>query len=192
VFVEDVALVFDEIAVATRPGAESRRGEVAAAVAALSRYRPVQSIAAPGTMDGGDVLVAGRRVFVGLSSRTNAAAVRQLRALLVPWDYAVSEVPVAGCLHLKSAVTTVGEGVLLLNPDWVSPASFEGLDRVLVDPREPAAGNALGLRDRVVFPSAFPRTAERLDAKGLRVVSVDVSELAKAEGAVTCCSLIVS
>jgi dimethylargininase len=180
------------MAVATRPGAEARRGEVAEAAAALSRYRPVRSIDAPGTMDGGDVLVAGRRVFVGLSSRTNAAAVRQLGALLAPWGYMVSEVPVAGCLHLKSAVTSVGEGILLLNPDWVSPASFGGFDLVLVDPREPAAGNALGLRGRVIFPSVFPRTAERLDANGLRVVSVDVSELAKAEGAVTCCSLIVS
>jgi dimethylargininase len=192
VFVEDVAVVFDEIAIATRPGAESRRGEVCTAAAALSRYREVRAIEAPGTIDGGDVLIAGKRVFVGLSSRTNASAVGRMRALLAPRGYTVHEVAVTGCLHLKSAVTVINEGMLLLNPDWADAASFGGFELLVVDPREPAAANALRLCDRVIFPSAFPWTAERLRARGLPLVSVDVSELAKAEGAVTCCSLILS
>jgi dimethylargininase len=192
VFVEDVAVVFDEIAIVARPGAESRRAEVRTAAAALSRYREVRTIEAPGTMDGGDVLVAGKRVFVGLSSRTSGSAARQMRALLAPHDYTVHEVAVTVCLHLKSAVTVINEGMLLLNPDWADAASFGGFELVVVDPREPAAANALRLRDRVIFPSAFPRTAERLRTRGLPLISVDVSELAKAEGAVTCCSLILS
>src|SRR5205823_10759620 len=113
VFVEDIAIVFDEVAVVTRPGAESRRAEVPAVAEALTRYRPVRVIQAPGTIDGGDVLVAGRRVFVGVSTRTNADAVRQMRAALAPLGYAVCEAPVRGCLHLKSAVTQVGAETVL-------------------------------------------------------------------------------
>src|SRR6185295_7843723 len=116
VFVEDIALVLDEVAIVTRPGAASRRGEIEAVEAALARYREVRRVEAPATLDGGDVLVAGRQVFVGLSSRTNREAVRQLRWALDAFDYTVSEVAVGGCLHLKSAVTAVAERVVLLNP----------------------------------------------------------------------------
>jgi len=190
VFVEDIAVVFDELAIVARPGAVSRRTEVAAIADALAAYRPLRRIEAPGTMDGGDVLVAGRRVYVGLSSRTNRAAVQQMRALLAPHGYTVCEVVVDGCLHLKSAVTAIDDGVLLVNRRWIDAAAFGGFELVDVDSSEPWAANALRLRDRIVFPSAFPRTADRLRARGLRLVSLEVGELAKAEGAVTCCSLI--
>jgi dimethylargininase len=192
VFVEDNGVVLEEMAIVTRPGAESRRGEVEGVAAALSKYRALQRVEAPGTMDGGDVLVAGRRVFVGVSSRTNRHAAAQVRLWLEPRGYFVSEIDVARCLHLKSAVTLIDEDMLLVNADWIDTTRFSGFELIAVDPREPGAANALGLRDRVIFPSAFPRTAERLDARGLRVVPVDVSELAKAEGAVTCCSLLVA
>jgi len=190
VFIEDAALVFDELAVITRPGAESRRIETAAVAGALSRYRALKYIEPPATVDGGDVMVVGRHVFVGLSSRTNAAAAAQLRALLAPFGYTLCEVSVRHCLHLKSAVTAVGDRTLLVNPRWVDPAAFAGFELIEVDPGEPPAANAVRLRDRIIFPSAFPRTAARLRARGLRVETVDASELAKAEGAVTCCSLI--
>ncbi len=191
VFVEDIAVVFDELAIMMRPGAMSRRLEVPAVADALERHRMLSRIEAPGTIDGGDVLVAGHRVFVGLSTRTNRDGVNQMRRLLAPHGYAVCEVAIDECLHLKSAVTRIAEGVVLLNPDWIAPDLFHEFEIVVVDPDEPYAANALRLRDRVVVPAAFPRTADRLAARGLHVTTVDASELAKAEGAVTCCSLII-
>ncbi len=191
VFVEDMAVVFDELAILTRPGAESRRREMPAIAAALARYRPLQVIESPATIDGGDVLVAGRRVFVGLSSRTNDAAIVQMRRILGVFGYQVSATTVRGCLHLKSAVTSLGDGRLLVNREWIDTAAFDGFTLVDVAPEEPSAANALQLADRIVFARGFSRTADRMAALGLRVELVDASELAKAEGAVTCCSLII-
>ena len=190
VFVEDVAVVFDEVALMTRPGAETRRAEMPAIAETLGRYRPLRFIESPGTVDGGDVLVAGRQVFVGRSSRTNAAGLDQTRRLLAPFGYTVQGVDVVGCLHLKSAVTVVAENVLLMNRAWTQAETFEAFTIVDVDPREPFAANALRIGDGVIFPAAYRWTRERLDAAGARVRTVDVDELAKAEGGVTCCSLV--
>jgi dimethylargininase len=191
VFIEDVAVVFDELAIVTRPGALSRRPEIPAVAEALAKYRPLQAIDAPGTIDGGDVLVVGRRVFVGGSTRTNREAIDQMQRILAPLEYAVYEVAVRGCLHLKSAVTALADDLLLVNPAWVDLAAFPGCRFVEIDPGEPMAANAVRLSDRIVYPSAFMRTAQRLAHAGLRVETVDASELAKAEGAVTCCSLLI-
>jgi len=192
VFVEDIAIVFGEIAIVTRPGAASRRIEVPAVAEALARYRDVRTIDAPATIDGGDVLAIGRQVFVGRSSRTNDAAIAQLERALAPFAYRLHGVDVRGCLHLKSAATAIADDAVLINPELVDAELFGALGVVTVDPREPAAANVLRLHDRVIVPAAFPRTAEKLTARGLRVETVDASELAKAEGAVTCCSLIVN
>lgn len=191
VFVEDCAIVLDEIAVITRPGAASRRDETAAIEQALASFRPLGRMQAPATLDGGDVLKTGRTLFVGVSSRTNAAAIEQLQKLVGPFGYAVAAVEVRGCLHLKSAVTEVAPDTLLLNRAWLPDDSFRGFQCIDVDPGEPYAANALRLGDDVVCASAFPRTRERLESFGLSVCAVDMSELAKAEGAVTCCSVIV-
>jgi len=191
VFVEDTAVVVDELAVIARSGAESRRGEVAAVAELLARYRRLVRIEAPGTLDGGDVLVAGRRVFVGESRRTNAAGIAQLARWLVPLGYRVRAVPVARCLHLKSAVTPLADDALLINPDWADPELFRPLALVEVHPAEPEAANVLRVGGRVLCSAACPRTRARIEARGFEVAEVDVSELAKAEGAVTCCSLIV-
>ena len=190
VFVEDIAVVLDEVAVITRPGAQSRRGERGAIEAALSPHRVVERIEAPGILDGGDVLVVGRSVYVGLSTRSNAEAADQLREIVSQHGYSVSEVEVGGCLHLKSAATALSEDSLLINPEWVDPGSFQGLDCVHVDPSEPEAANVVRVGDAVLFSAAFPRTGERLSSLGLDARPVDASELAKAEGALTCCSLI--
>jgi len=190
VFIEDTAVVAAELAVVTRPGAASRRAETPAVARVLAEYRPVAAIQAPGTLDGGDVLCVGRRVFVGLSVRSNRNGIEQLRALLSPHGYEIEALPITGCLHLKSAVTQVAPGVVLLNPDWVDPAAFEGYGRIEVETSEPYAANALLIGNAVLYPTAFPRTGARLEGAGIRLVPVDVSELAKAEGAVTCCSLI--
>jgi len=190
VFVEDAAVVVRGLAVITRPGAPSRRAETASVAAALARYRPTAAIEAPGTLDGGDVLVLGQRVLVGLSQRTNREGVAQLRALLSLHGLAVEALSVNACLHLKSAVTTVGPETVLVNPAWVDVSAFAGMRAIETDPDEPYAANALRVGDAVVYPAAFPRTAARLETAGVGLVRVDVSELAKAEGAVTCCSLI--
>ena len=190
VFVEDAAVVLPELAVITRPGAPSRRPETAGVAAALAPYRTLARIEPPGTLDGGDVLAAGRRVFVGRSTRSDAEGVAQLRRLLEPHGYTVESVEVRGCLHLKSAVTQVASDAMLVNPAWVDTAAFGAWRLVEVDTAEPFAANALLVAGRAVYPEAFPRTRARLAAAGVEVAAVDVSELAKAEGAVTCCSLV--
>ena len=190
VFVEDTAVVFDELAVMARPGAASRRGELEGVSRALRPLRPLSAIGAPGTLDGGDVMIAGRRVFVGLSGRTNQHGLSQLRSLAEPLGYEVTGVPVRACLHLKSAVSELAEGLLLVNREWVDAAVFRGHELLDVAPSEPGAANALRLGVAVVFPARFPLTRRRLESAGLAVEPVDVSELAKAEGGVTCCSLI--
>ncbi|MBI3050781.1 MAG: dimethylargininase [Acidobacteria bacterium] len=195
VFVEDTAVIVQEGAVIARPGAEARKAETPAVAAALARFGlPQHQIAAPGTLDGGDVLVVGRRVFIGASSRTNVEGIDQMRRLLEPLGYAVRAVPVRECLHLKSAVTAVAPDTLLINRDWVPADAFTGATLIGVDPDEPAAANALWLPRPdgpvVIYPAAFPKTRRRLEQHGLRVRTVEVDELAKAEGGVTCCCLI--
>jgi dimethylargininase len=191
VFVEDTAVVIAEIAIVARPGAMSRRAETASVTPALARYRHVVTIDEPATLDGGDVVRFGQRFFVGLSSRTSEAGVEALRSLVTPFGYTVTPVPVAGCLHLKSAATAVAANVVLLNPSLVDPRQFGTFAIVECDPDEPMAANALLIGETVVVAEGFPKTRARLEKHGLRVVAVDLSELAKAEGAVTCCSLLI-
>ena len=190
VFVEDAAVVFAELAVITRPGAPSRLPETTAVADALRAFRPLRRIEPPATLDGGDVLVIGRHVFVGRSRRTSAEAVAQVERLLDPYGYAVHAVPVRGCLHLKSAVTAVSDEALLVKRQWVPVESFRSFDLIDVDAAEPGAANALRVGDQVIYPSSHPRTCARLEGAGIRVLPVDIGELAKAEGAVTCCSLV--
>jgi dimethylargininase len=190
VFVEDTAIVFDEIAIITRPGAATRRPETRPVAQLLRGYRDVWEITAPATVDGGDVIVAGRTVFVGQSGRTNPEAVAQMRRALDPRAYEIHMVPVGGCLHLKSAATAIGEHRLLINPRWVEPGAFPGFELIEIDPLEPPAANVLRVGQELICAERFHRTRERLEREGLVVRSVDLSELAKAEGAVTCCSLV--
>jgi dimethylargininase len=129
---------------------------------------------------------------VGLSTRSNRAAIDQMNELLQGYGYTVRGVRTHGCLHLKSAVTRVEARTLLINPAWVDASHFAGFDLIDVDVSEPFAANCLPLGEAIIFPLAFSKTRARLEAKGYQVVIVDVSELAKAEGAVTCCSLIIN
>ncbi len=194
VFVEDAAVVLDEVAVMTRPGAVSRRAELEGVEQVLARYRDIVRIEEPGTLDGGDVLRVGKRIFVGRSSRTNDEGIAQLRARVSGFGYTVKDIDVRGCLHLKSAVTAVGESALLGNRAWVDRRAFGDVTWVEVDPSEPHAANALWIGDGVIYPRACERTASmlraHLDAAAMSLHLVDASELAKAEGGVTCCSLI--
>jgi dimethylargininase len=190
VFVEDTCVVFPHMAVVTWPGADSRKVETAAVADVMRQFRPLRFIRAPATLDGGDVLCVGKRVFVGLSNRTNSAGVAQLQFYVAAQGYTVVPVRVAGCLHLKSAATAVAESTILVNPAWIDANVFADLTKIEVDPSEVLAANALLARGIVVYPNAFPRTRKRLEERGIAVETVDVSELAKAEGGVTCCSLL--
>ncbi len=191
VFVEDTVLLFDELAVLTRPGAVSRRAEVDAITPAVQAVRKqVERISAPGTIDGGDVLRIGRRVFVGLSQRSNQAAIDQLADILKPFGYSVTAVPMQDCLHLKSAVTALSDDTVLINPDWVDAAYFKEYQQIRVDEHEPHAANVVRIGSAILMPSAFPKTLALIATAGYAVTAVDVSELQKAEGAVTCCSVL--
>jgi dimethylargininase len=190
VFVEDAAVVVDECAIIARPGAQSRQPETDSIARALSPYRELFTVQAPGTLDGGDVLVAGKRVYIGLSSRSNRPAVDQVRDFLAPFGYIVVGVTVNGCLHLKSAVSLVAAGTLLVNPAWVDGAAFTGSKMIEVDPSEAYAANALWVGDTLFYQPAYPKTLACLEAHNIYPVLLDQSELSKAEGALTCCSLI--
>ena len=190
VFVEDTALVLDEVAVVLRPGAPSRRGETDSVASALARHRPLVRFEGPGCVDGGDVLRLGRTLRVGRSGRSDAAGVAELARLVAPYGYRVQGTSVRGCLHLKSAVTQIADDTLLVQPDWIDGGDFAGFRQVEVDPRERYGANALRVGESLVYPTSFPATAERLERLGFALERVEADELAKAEGAVTCCSLL--
>jgi dimethylargininase len=190
VFVEDTAVVLEDVAVIARPGAPSRRPEISSVASALASFRELLAIYPPGILDGGDVLPLGKTIYIGLSARSNDAAVDQMRDFLSTYGYRILSVAVEGCLHLKSAVTPVAPDILLVNPEWVDPDVFEGMHRIEVDPNEPFGSNALLVGDTVLYPASFGATRRKLESHGLCVLTVDVSELAKAEGGVTCCSLV--
>jgi dimethylargininase len=189
-FVEDPAVVLDELALILPLGTPTRRAEAASIAQALSPFRKLEYVKSPGALEGGDVLRIGRKVFVGLSRRSNKEGIRQVRAILAPHGYEVIPVPVRGCLHLKSAVTYLGRNTVLANRGWFDAGAFRGSEFVDVAPEEPHAGNALALDDTVVFPTSFPRTRARLEERGFQVSLLDISELQKAESGLTCSSLL--
>jgi len=190
VFVEDTALVLDECAIVTRPGADSRKPETESITKILAPYRKLFFIEAPARVDGGDILRVGKKIYVGLSTRSDTNAIEQMQDFLAPFGYEVNAVMVTGCLHLKSAVTQVAKDTLLINPKWVDRNLFSGMKFIEIDPSEPYAANAVLIGDAIIYPTSFPKTQKRLEQAGIKMVTVDADELAKAEGAVTCCSLI--
>ena len=189
-FVEDTAVVLDELAIVTVPGAEPRRAETAAIAEALVPYRPIVQMALPATLEGGDVLQMGRRLFVGRSSRSNPAGIDFLRRAVSPHGYELVAVDVAGCLHLKSAVTALDEETVLANPAWIDVTPLAAYRTLQVAPGEPGAANVLRVRGEVWGHPGFPRTLDRLERAGYPVTPVDISEFVKAEGALTCKSLL--
>jgi dimethylargininase len=189
-FVEDMALVLPELNVLCRSGAASRRGELAAIASALPGDRPTTRIEGPGTIDGGDVLVVGRRLFIGKTRRTNEQGIAALRILLEPHGYQISAVPVSGALHFKSACTALDSNTLLINRAWVDASLFEGFTLIDVADDEPFAANILTLAERVLVQAAHPVTAQAIEARGFRTIALDISEFSKAEAALTCMSLL--
>ncbi len=189
VFIEDTVVVFDDLAVLTRPGAPSRRPEVSGVDTAVREIGlTIERIAEPGTLDGGDVLPIGPRVYVGRSGRTNAEGIRQLRALLAPRGRTVVAVALGAVLHLKSAATALPDGTVLALPDLVDTAVFASVRLVA----EEAGAHVVPLDgDAILIAASAPRTAEMLDDLGFTPVIVDISEFERLEGCVTCLSVLI-
>jgi dimethylargininase len=189
-FVEDTAIVVDEIAVMASLGAPSRRGERAAIETELAKYREITRVNLPATIDGGDVLRVGKRLLVGESSRTNSDGIRELARILEPRGYEVSPVRAAGSLHFKSACTALDDEMLLVNMGWVDPADLGGFRLLAVPEGEPMAANVLRIGKRVFVQAGFPAALRTLRDQGYEVEPLDVSEFQKAEAALTCLSII--
>ena len=188
VFVEDPAVVLDRVAVITRLGAESRRGESVSIANALLPHRELRYMDAPATLDGGDLMQIGRTLYVGRSRRTNFQGIQQLAQLVAPFGYWVTPIEIRNCLHLKTACTWIGGTTVLANRDWLDLDGFCGID--ILDAPEPHGANVLRIGDTLLMPSSYPKTAALLEAKGHDVRTVDISELIKAEAGVTCLSLL--
>jgi dimethylargininase len=189
VFVEDTAIVLDEVAVMMSMGAESRRAEPAAIEAALREYREIERVELPATIDGGDVVLCGRTLFVGESPRTNTAGIAALRRIVARHGYEVIGIPVRECLHLKTACSALPDRSLLVNPDWIDTSPLGSRTLVRVPQAEPWAGDVLVIGERIIVSDAFPQTVGLLGQRW-EVIPVCVSEFAKAEGGVTCMSLV--
>jgi dimethylargininase len=188
VFVEDPAVVVDEVAVVARMGAESRRREAETLAKSLEPFRPLWRMHEPAMLEGGDVFRIGRTVFAGLSQRTNEEGIRQLGAALQPFGYSVQPVEVRGCLHLKSGACYLGDSAILVNREWVDAEAFR--DFRLVNVVEPRAADVLTIGDTVLMPDCYPETRRVIERQGWTVRPLDVSELMKAEAGVTCMSVI--
>jgi len=190
VFVEDTAVVVDEVAIITTMGAVSRRPEVRSVSPALAKYRPLKFINGAGTLEGGDVMRVGRTLYVGVSTRTNLDGIAQLRSLLWPYDYQVKAAEVKGCLHFKTGCTYLGRDTILANRAWVDLSPLNGFEVIDVPSSEPWAANALVIGDDVLVPASCPQTADLLAARGFSVRTINVSELEKAEAGLTCMSIV--
>jgi dimethylargininase len=190
VFVEDTAIVLDECAIIARPGADSRKPETISIEKSLTPYRKLFHIKEPGTLDGGDILCVGKNIYVGISTRSNQPAIDQLQDFLKPFGYVVKGVTVTGCLHLKSAVTQVKNDTLLINPQWVNKNNFPDMKFIDIAPSEPSAANAVLIDDSIIYSTSYTETQKRLADAGIKMILIDTDEITKAEGALTCCSLI--
>ncbi len=188
-FVEDVAVVTPDVAVIARPGASARQGEEAAMLPILSQHRPIACIEAPGTLDGGDVLMVGTYFFIGISERTNQAGAEQLGRILEQFGNSWTAVPIAAGLHFKSSVNAIGQNMLLVTEAFANRAELADYDKIVVDAVEEYVANTLWVNGRLLMPSGFPQTKAKLAAWGAEIIELDTSEAQKMDGGLTCMSL---
>ena len=188
-FVEDAAIVTPEIGVITRPGAEARLGEEQHMIHVLTEYRTLASIEAPGTLDGGDILLFDKTCFIGLSERTNEEGATQLSQILTPYGYRCTTIPVGAGLHLKSSINYIGHGSLLVTEDFSNLSILADFKKIVVDKDEEYAANTLWVNDHLITPKGFPKTKAKLETTSLKVIELDVSEMQKMDGGLTCLSL---
>lgn len=188
-FVEDAAIMTAEVAIVTRPGAKSRRGEAAAMEPVIAAYRPLARIEAPGKLDGGDVLFVGRHALIGVSERSNPEGAEQLGEILEDHGYTWNAVPVAEGLHFKSSVNWIGGKNLLVTEDFAGMDELDGYRQIVVDPSETYAANVLWINGTLLIPAGYPKTRKKLEGLGLPIVELDTSEARKMDGGLTCMSL---
>jgi dimethylargininase len=188
-FVEDTAVVTPETAIVSRPGALQRRGEEETVARVLEQYRHLRTIDPPGTLDGGDVMIVDRQVFVGLSDRTNPSGAGQLARILTPFGYRITAVAVDTGLHLKSSVSSVGDNRLLITASWATRPEFAGYRKLLVEPSEHHACNVLAIKGHLIMPAGFPRTRALLETLGQPVLTLETSQIQRMDGGLTCLSI---
>lgn len=186
VFVEDPIIVFDEIAVLTSMGVESRRPESAALERFFRPYRKIERITLPAKIEGGDVLKVGRSIYVGESPRTNRLGIQALADIIEPLGYEVFPVKVSGCLHLKTGCTALDDKTVLINSEWIDHQAFSRFTRIKTLSEEPFGANVLTLNGSICMNGAFPKTLELVASLGYSVAAVDISEFVKAEAGLTC------
>ena len=189
-FLEDTALVLDEIAVLTRPGSQARRTEVAGVAPFVRQHREVVEIEAPATLEGGDVLRIGHELFVGITTRTTRDGIDALRRDVEPHGYKVHPVVVPGALHLKSVCTAVDAHTILADATRVDLSPFAEYEVIKVPAEEWMAANVLLVEEIVCMHSGFGKTIEILQRRGLNVRTTDISEFLKAEAGLTCMSIV--
>ena len=192
VFVEDNAIVLDELAVLTSMGAVSRQGEPALLGPMLSEYRQVVEISRPATIEGGDVFRLGKTLYVGRSTRTNQEGIEALRRVAEPLGYAVRPIDVHGCLHLKTACSPLDGDTLLVNSSWIDVGALEAFRLLPVPVNEPFGANVMRVGQGILANASCPLTIEMIEAKGYAVSALDISEFSKAEAGLTCLSLIIN
>ena len=188
-FVEDTAVVTPELAIITNPGAPSRQGEEKSIAEVLLQYRQVEYIQAPGTVDGGDVLMMGNHFFIGISERTNHQGADQMGGILEKYGKTFTTIPVDAGLHFKSSVNGVAPNTLLITEDFAGHEAFYEHDKIMVDNEESYAANTLWINDHLLMPGGFQATKTKLKRLGLPIIELDVSEMQKMDGGLTCLSI---
>jgi dimethylargininase len=188
-FVEDTAVVFSEAAVITRPGAASRQGEEESIAEVLRQYREIEHIQAPGTLDGGDVLMIGNHFFIGISERTNPEGARQLGGILEKYGKTWTTIQVGAGLHFKSSVNYVGQNSILVTQDFTSHEALNRYDKIIVDKEAEYSANTLWINDHLLVPRGFPDTKTKLKSLALPIIELDVTEMQKMDGGLTCLSI---
>ncbi len=189
-FVEDVAVIFDEAAVITNPGAPARNAEKKLIMETIkNHYQTIERIEEPGTLEGGDIMQDGKTFYIGVSERTNREGAMQLKAIVEKYGYQAKLVPVCEVLHLKTGVTLFPDGFLLAGASFASDKAFDGAVRHFVPQEESYAANCLLINGKVIVPSGFPKTLEVLKSRGYDIIETDMSEFRKIDGGLTCLSL---
>jgi len=189
-FTEDTVVIVDDLAIITSPGIKSRVAETIALEKTLSLYKNIIRINQPGTIEGGDVLIIERTLYIGISSRTNTEGIRQIAAILEPRGYWIVPVEIRNTLHLKSVCSYLGNGRIILAEGYFDLNIFSGFEKIIVPKEEAYSANCLYVNKRILIPKGFPETKELLEEKGLHVVELEMSEFRKADGALTCLSVI--
>lgn len=188
-FVEDTAVVIPEVAVITRPGAAARQGEEESISEVLRQYREIENIKTPGTLDGGDVLMIGNHFFIGISERTNPDGAEQLGRILEKFGKTWATIQVGAGLHLKSSANYSGKNSILVTQDFAGHEALNGYDKIIVDKEAEYSANTLWINDHLLMPSGYPGTKAKFKSLGLPIIELDVSEMQKMDGGLTCLSI---